>query len=380
LKVLNERNILIIDDDQDYLNLLALYLKDVPNLNIHTATDADTGFKMILYFKPDILILDIKLEKSDGIKLGSAIDIIHEKGIPTIFISGDEKYKDQIDARKFIKPHVFYKKPFSKEVIVSKVVEYLIYEPSEYEKDPKVQYVKPLPIRVVSTIQLLDPLIKILILKISTGFSFLTVIDNISKINGIKSIFDFWLLFPLAGLALLSVRKWSYFAFLALQGYAVFSFLTYEKYSAPYFSEVPLISTQLIMLFNILIIIYFLFPQVRRPFFDRRIRGWENELRYPVEIPCELQSKTNKDVETCEILNISKSGAFIITPSKLEDGESLELNFSFYSFDFKLVGTVMTESVYNRAQGYGIQFNFIQYGDKQNMRKLIKALSTLNSV
>ena len=99
---------------------------------------------------------------------------------------------------------------------------------------------KPLVFRILSVFFMIEPLIKVLYFKALTHFDFSQIFDNLFSHHSLRDIFDFWLVFPLAGLMLLRLRKWTYFGFLALIGYLFFSIMTYERYTWPYNSSSPL--------------------------------------------------------------------------------------------------------------------------------------------
>ena len=134
---------------------------------------------------------------------------------------------------------------------------------------------KPLIFQLLSALFFFEPAIKILYFKASTHFGFITVFENVLSRNSFRDVFDFWIVFPLAGVMLWKLRKWTYFAFLATMSYLVFSILTYEKYTWPYNSDKPLFYHYFIIALTLMTIAYFLAPNVRAPFFNRNLRWWE---------------------------------------------------------------------------------------------------------
>lgn len=65
---MDQATILVIDDEQNILNLVAAYLK-AEGYTVHTATDGLTGLKTALTLKPDLIVLDIMLPGLDGLDL-----------------------------------------------------------------------------------------------------------------------------------------------------------------------------------------------------------------------------------------------------------------------------------------------------------------------
>ncbi len=379
---LNNKSILIIDDDESFNEFLSLILKKIGSFQIDTETDPQVGFNKILFYKPDLIILDIVMPNNDGINVGKAIDIIHDKGIPTLFISADKSYEKQIRPKHFQNVVAFLPKPIKKDVLEQTIIDIFTQVATKKRVNPISKryeaYSRPLPIILISLLHILEPLSKIIYFKISTGFSFDIIIRNVFAIDNLKNIFEFWLLFPIAGFALLSVRKWAYLFFLLVQMYAIFLHLTYKAFSWPYINKSPLISSSAILAINILLILYFLIPAVRRPFFNRRLRWWETAPRYDINIPCTIQKQSGQFID-CRLINISKSGAFVRPPIELAMFEQISIKFSFYNFNFTLRAKVVNRHTIEDFGGFGLKFNFVQFGSKLNMLKLIKALRVLHS-
>ena len=60
------KKILIIDDDKTFQKVMSDKLKSL-NYEITSAMDGEEGLKMALEGKPDLVLLDIKMPKLDGI-------------------------------------------------------------------------------------------------------------------------------------------------------------------------------------------------------------------------------------------------------------------------------------------------------------------------
>ncbi len=234
---------------------------------------------------------------------------------------------------------------------------------------------RPLIFIILGIIHLLEPLSKILYLKIETGFSFSKVLENILAIEGLRTNFEFWFLFPIAGIALLTIKKWSYPVFVAVQFYSLISHLSYEEYTWPYVSEVPILSSLILLIFNIGMIVYFALPSVRRPFLDKTIRWWETYKRYAVNIPCEFIALKNSSSFKGEILNISKSGVFATcNNNEVHINDELKVRFHFYNLNFSLKAIIVSKHSYTDKTGWGIQFEFNDWREKFNLSRLINIL------
>lgn len=232
---------------------------------------------------------------------------------------------------------------------------------------------KPLIFQLISVLFFLEPAIKILYFKASTHFDFYTVMMNIFARNGFRDVFDFWFVFPVAGVLLLKLRKWTYFAFLGIMGYLIFSILTYERYTWPYNSDSPLFYHYFIIILAIFTSAYFLVPDVRAPFFDRKIRWWETKPRYRAVIPAKITG--NKITFHSEIMNISQTGAFLQDSEHLSPGDVVSLTFESQGLLMEIPVKVVSRHVISSTPGVGVQFFPTSLGQKIQMFRLISRIS-----
>jgi hypothetical protein len=228
---------------------------------------------------------------------------------------------------------------------------------------------KPLIFRILSVLFLLEPAIKILYFKASTHFDFGVIMENVFSRSGVREIFDFWIVFPVAGLLLWKLRKWTYFAFLAVMAYLIFSIATYEQYTWPYNSDSPLFYHYFIIIITLLTIGYFLIPDVRAPFFNRKLRWWENKPRYRTIIPTKITG--NKITFQSEILNISQSGAFLKDNNLLSPGDVISLSFESEGLLMEVPVKVISRHVISSTPGYGVQFFPTSISQKIQLFRLI---------
>jgi hypothetical protein len=234
---------------------------------------------------------------------------------------------------------------------------------------------KPLLFIALALAHFLEPIIKLIYFKMTTSFSFATIINNISQIQSTREVFDFWLLFPLGGFALITVKKWSYPIFVGVQAYSIFSHLTYEQYTWPYVSEFPFISSLAILTMNALIIFYFALPDVRKPFFDKSIRWWETRKRYSMRIPMNFAAVGNKRSYNCDILNISQSGVFLGSHHDLEVGTDIKMNILYKDYAITVIGQIKSHHNFENEQGFGVKFRFENIWENLYMRKVVRQIS-----
>lgn len=231
---------------------------------------------------------------------------------------------------------------------------------------------KPLIFTVLSVLCFIEPLIKILYFKIATQFDFVVIFANLQARNTFVEVLDFWLIFPLAGMLIMRLRKWTYFTFMAVLAYINYNIFTYEKYTWPYNSETPFLYNYIVALLSVGVFIYFLLPRVREPFFDRRVRWWEPQTRYNVHINCKLQS--SHLTFPSEILNISKTGAFVVDSKYMKVGEFLVMDFNFLGESISIPVEVVNKHTSKDKIGYGLKFHFKTFRQSLMMAKVIKIL------
>ncbi len=231
---------------------------------------------------------------------------------------------------------------------------------------------KPLIFTILSILCFIEPIIKILYFKAMTDFDFVVIFANLKARNSFIEVIDFWLIFPIAGLLILKLRKWSYFSFMGILAYIIYNILTYEKYTWPYNSDSPFMYHYLVALTSTAVFLYFLSPKAREPFFDRRIRWWEPKTRYNVQITCKLHG--DHVVFPSEILNISQTGAFVMESSYLKVGDKLLMQFNFLGQHITVPVEVMNEHSIHGHTGFGLRFKFSSLAQSIRMGKVISIL------
>lgn len=233
---------------------------------------------------------------------------------------------------------------------------------------------KPLIFQILSVLFILEPVIKILYFKASTDFEFSVIFLNVLSRTGFREIFDFWFVFPLAGLMLWKLRRWTYFVFLALMAYLIFSVVTYERYTWPYNSDSPLFYHYFVIGVTLLTLAYFLIPDVRAPFFNRKLRWWENKPRYRTVIPAKISG--NKITFQSEIINISESGAFLKDNNLLNPGDVVNLNFDTQGLSLEIPVKVVGRHTIAGTTGFGVQFIPVSLSQRLQMIRLIGRIRT----
>jgi hypothetical protein len=236
---------------------------------------------------------------------------------------------------------------------------------------------KPLIFTVLSVLCLIEPAIKVLYFKAITHFDFVVIMANLQARNSFMDVVDFWLIFPVAGILIMKLRKWTYFAFMGVLAYINYNIFNYEKYTWPYNSDTPFMYNYVITMMSVAVFVYFLSPKVRETFFDRRVRWWEPKTRYNVQIACRLQG-SNLTFPS-QILNLSQSGAFVQESKYMKAGDQLVMEFNFLGQTVSLPVEVIHKHTNQNVVGYGLKFNFKTFRQSVVMSKIINVLKKSQS-
>ncbi|HAR41213.1 MAG TPA: hypothetical protein DCS07_01045 [Bdellovibrionales bacterium] len=177
-------------------------------------------------------------------------------------------------------------------------------------------------------------------------------------------LFDYFLVLPLAGLAIYSCKRSSYpLVFLAVATTVFGNIQTWRSYPA-YF---PLWMLALVTLLDLLLVGYFLLPAVKILYLDPSIRWWESKPRYLIRAEC--QFSVGERTQKAWITDFSEGGLFLNESGELEAGSTLIFSGMLLERPLKVSGKV----VYRRGgerPGFGVQF----VGSSKEVRSIIKEL------
>ena len=108
-----KKKILIVDDDADMRTYLEAVLAE-QGFETKTAVDGDVGFETARSFQPDVITLDIIMERETGLKFyRNVVADPQLKSVPVIIVSGVSSYKQLFsrDHATMPKPFAFLEKP-----------------------------------------------------------------------------------------------------------------------------------------------------------------------------------------------------------------------------------------------------------------------------
>jgi len=239
---------------------------------------------------------------------------------------------------------------------------------------------KPWPLIVLAILQLLSPLATVLfnawLLDVGPGYVWGWILEK-----PFLKIFESLALMPIAGIALLWMRPWSYAIFFGAVLWSFGSNLLNFNYASQFGALGILI---LIYAMQLGLALYFLIPAVRRTYFDASVRWWEAKRRYLLKLPATLQMTGDSQKHAATLLNISEGGVLLETKAPLLQGTVFQLGFQILGVPF----AIRADTVYVGARNAGgdgsgnFGVRFLPEDSKQEARfgNLIQGLDLIGLV
>ncbi len=112
------KNVLIIEDDPEIVELLEIHLKDL-GCNTNAARQGDTGLRMAVEEQPDLVILDVMLPEMDGIEVCQKIRANNVKS-PIMMLTARSEEIDKVLGLE-VGADDYLTKPFSVREFIARV-------------------------------------------------------------------------------------------------------------------------------------------------------------------------------------------------------------------------------------------------------------------
>lgn len=235
---------------------------------------------------------------------------------------------------------------------------------------------KPWPLLILAFFHFIEPISKIIFYSVYFQVSPIDAAVIEYQAGSAMNVFEYFFLFPIAGFALFSVKKWSFPVFIIVEIW-VFAI------NLPYLNELYQLNQLWLLGFfilfgvlNVFVVGYLLLPAVRIAYMEPRIRWWEAKPRYSVNIKSILDDQTKAEVK-----NISKSGVFMATHENLAIDSEVDVEFTFAAplisakeFHIKLKVLVLHKFFVDNIEGYGAKYIGLTAGNKFLINALIKCL------
>ena len=176
-------------------------------------------------------------------------------------------------------------------------------------------------------------------------------------------------IYPICAVALFSVKKWGWYLFLGCS-------LILITYNIVVYSLNPLYNLLILITFNIVLAVIagiFFRKHVIAPYFNPRLRWWETDPRYKLDISAEIVTHYKKLVG--EIHDISASGCLVLLNYKIRLGMTHKLLIRCLNHLVEINGKIMRKSSSDEEYDrYGIMFVKMTTENKYQLNILIEDL------
>lgn len=234
---------------------------------------------------------------------------------------------------------------------------------------------RPLILKLFALFLFIDPILRISFISIEREFPFWAVLSKTFTL-GMVDFFNFWFLFPVSGLLLLSVKLYSYILFISIQLYSLYFHLNYEPFSWPYLSENPSSTAYLLLGINVLMMIYLLMPRSREIFFDKNLRWWERGSRYTINEPC-FAKVLDKQIHG-KVVDLSFGGALLKLDEDVSTGDIVRLDFDILNKSISINAQIIRKIDRDGKSFFGTQFLFESSWQKIRLRGLMLSVSKIS--
>jgi DNA-binding response OmpR family regulator len=105
-------HVLVVEDEKDSRDFVAEYLKREGH-TVTTAVDGQTALRKLLNERTEVVILDVRLPKMDGIGLLEVVrSYLRWNRLPVILVTGHANPEEMTRARDLGVEHIFHKANF----------------------------------------------------------------------------------------------------------------------------------------------------------------------------------------------------------------------------------------------------------------------------
>jgi hypothetical protein len=232
---------------------------------------------------------------------------------------------------------------------------------------------RPLPILILAVLQIfVEPGFNLFMNSWLSGISVAEYLAWFSSRHDWWSLAYLFVLPPIMGIAVYSMKRWSYPLFLLGATWMLVENINYFKAEQSHL--IPL--SAVLYLGNIAFVAYFLIPAVRAPYLNRKLRWWESQIRFLVSYPGKLRATVDDESIQCEVKDLSKGGAFVRCAREFSTGSTITL--SFVTDAAELISSearvVHTRRVSGEVAGFGVQFQSLPAPHRQQLKKTLKRL------
>lgn len=111
------RKIILVDDDRNILTSVSMAL-EAEGFSVETCNDGETGYRAITQGNPDLVVLDVKMPRMDGIEVLKKLR--ETSRVPVIFLTSKDDEIDQILGLR-MGADDYITKPFSQRLLIERI-------------------------------------------------------------------------------------------------------------------------------------------------------------------------------------------------------------------------------------------------------------------
>lgn len=111
------QKIVLVDDDRNILTSVSLALES-EGFEVNTYHDGEEGYRGILSVRPDLVVLDVKMPRMDGLELLTKLR--ETSTVPAIFLTSKDDEVDQILGLR-LGADDYITKPFSQRLLIERI-------------------------------------------------------------------------------------------------------------------------------------------------------------------------------------------------------------------------------------------------------------------
>jgi len=125
-EISEKKKILVVDDDQQFIELVKLNLEDTGKYAVRVEDKGTVAVSAAMIFQPDLILLDVVMGDIDGSQVARQIgETDFGKNIPIVYVTGIINENEQDKLKDFLGGHPFLAKPVTTEALVGAIERYL---------------------------------------------------------------------------------------------------------------------------------------------------------------------------------------------------------------------------------------------------------------
>jgi DNA-binding response OmpR family regulator len=122
-----KKSVLIIDDEKDFSHFLKLNLENTGRFKVFTASDGQSGVKLVQRKRPDVVLLDIMMAGMNGLEVLEKLKgSVKTYEIPVIMLTALDNKEYRSEARGFFAGE-YLVKPVSLDKLISTIDRVAVY-------------------------------------------------------------------------------------------------------------------------------------------------------------------------------------------------------------------------------------------------------------